>query len=169
MWLADGPVRCDGGTNFCPGRGVSRGENITFAKRYDDLVVQPAFDGIQADTDANSAASDAAQATADGAQTTADVLGDRVDAFGRSVPLLQWSNWATGPVGNGPSGVAFDGTNIWVTNRFDGTVTRINAATAVVVGGPITVGDSPVGVAFDGTNIWVTNDFDGTVSKIPVG
>jgi hypothetical protein len=44
---------CDGGTNFCPGRGVSRGENITFAKRYDDLVVQPALDGIRAEIAAN--------------------------------------------------------------------------------------------------------------------
>lgn len=34
---------CDGGTNFCPNDPVTRGENITFAKRYDDLVVQPAL------------------------------------------------------------------------------------------------------------------------------
>lgn len=37
---------CDGGANFCPDRSVSRGENITFAKRYDDLVVQPALTEI---------------------------------------------------------------------------------------------------------------------------
>ena len=28
---------CNGGTGFCPDRVVTRGENITFAKRYDDL------------------------------------------------------------------------------------------------------------------------------------
>ena len=33
---------CNGGTAFCPEDPVTRGENITFAKRYDDLVVQPA-------------------------------------------------------------------------------------------------------------------------------
>ena len=32
---------CNGGTGFCPDDGVTRGENITFAKRYDDIVVQP--------------------------------------------------------------------------------------------------------------------------------
>ncbi|MDG1410289.1 MAG: hypothetical protein P8Q52_06055, partial [Acidimicrobiales bacterium] len=44
---------CDGGTNFCPDRGVTRAENITFAKRYDDLVVQPALDDIRAEIAAN--------------------------------------------------------------------------------------------------------------------
>jgi len=38
---------CDAGTNFCPDRNVTRGENITFAKRYDDLVVQPALEDIE--------------------------------------------------------------------------------------------------------------------------
>ena len=33
---------CDGGTNFCPNDGVTRGENLTFAKRYHDLVAVPA-------------------------------------------------------------------------------------------------------------------------------
>jgi YVTN family beta-propeller protein len=71
-------------------------------------------------------------------------------------------------VGNSPGGVAFDGTNIWVTNGFDGTVSKIDAVTGMVAD-TITVGNSPSAVAFDGTNIWVTNDVDGTVSKIPVG
>ncbi len=47
---------CDGGANFCPERNVTRGENITFAKRYDDLVVQPKFTTIDGTTTANSAA-----------------------------------------------------------------------------------------------------------------
>ena len=38
---------CEGGSNFCPDRGVTRGENITFAKRYDDLVVQPALQALE--------------------------------------------------------------------------------------------------------------------------
>ncbi|MDG2216545.1 MAG: hypothetical protein P8L46_00700, partial [Acidimicrobiales bacterium] len=42
---------CDGGTNFCPNREVTRGENITFAKRYDDLN-QVWLADIQADADA---------------------------------------------------------------------------------------------------------------------
>ncbi|MCP3976885.1 MAG: hypothetical protein GY720_20555 [bacterium] len=46
---------CDNGANFCPERNVTRGENITFAKRYDDLVVQPKFTTIDAAAEANAA------------------------------------------------------------------------------------------------------------------
>jgi len=55
---------CDGGTNFCPNREVTRGENITFAKRYDDLN-QVWLADIQADADAAQDDADAAQDTAD--------------------------------------------------------------------------------------------------------
>ena len=34
---------CGAGTTFCPEDPVTRGENITFAKRYDDNIVQPAL------------------------------------------------------------------------------------------------------------------------------
>ena len=44
---------CEGGTGFCPDRGVTRAENITFAKRYHDLVVLPVLDDIRADIAAN--------------------------------------------------------------------------------------------------------------------
>ena len=37
---------CQGGTNFCPDDPVTRGENITFAYRYDQNVVQPALASI---------------------------------------------------------------------------------------------------------------------------
>ena len=72
-WAKDNGMTtgCDGGTNFCPGRGVSRGENITFAKRYDDLVVQPALDDVNTAIDANTTAASTAQATADTAQADA--------------------------------------------------------------------------------------------------
>ena len=58
---------CEGGTGFCPDRGVTRAENITFAKRYDDLVVQPALDAIDTAIDANTTAASTAQTTADAA------------------------------------------------------------------------------------------------------
>jgi len=69
-------------------------------------------------------------------------------------------------VGPRPVGVAFDGTNIWVTIAGSNYVKRINAATGVVVGAPIPVGLGPVGVAFDGTNIWVTNVGSNNVTRI---
>ena len=73
---------------------------------------------------------------------------------------------ATVNVGDGPRGVAFDGTYIWVANRDDGTVSKINPVTGTVIGTPIAVGSQPLGVAFDGTNIWVTNNGSNNVSKI---
>lgn len=43
-WAADNGITngCGSG-NFCPDDPVTRGENITFAKRYDDNIVQPAL------------------------------------------------------------------------------------------------------------------------------
>ena len=69
---------CDGGTNFCPERGVTRGENITYAKRYDDIVAQPAFLTLGAAADAAQADADAAQADADAAQADADNNNDLI-------------------------------------------------------------------------------------------
>ncbi len=78
---------CDGGTNFCPDRGVTRGENITFAKRYDDLVVQPALAATNAAVDAVEA--DVATNTADVATNTADIA-DNASDIG-TAPVLLWA------------------------------------------------------------------------------
>ncbi len=52
-----GSGNCGGtGNNFCGELGVTRGENITFAKRYDDFVVQPALTTLTGTAAANSAA-----------------------------------------------------------------------------------------------------------------
>ncbi|MGB1083778.1 MAG: hypothetical protein ACPG1B_04135, partial [Ilumatobacteraceae bacterium] len=66
-------------------------------------------------------------------------------------------------VGDGPFGIAFDGTNIYVTNYVDDTVSVIDPNTNTVTA-TINVGDGPYGIAFDGTNIYVTNYVDDTVS-----
>jgi len=47
---------CGDGTTFCTNDPVTRGENITFAKRYDDFVVQPALTTLSAGAAANAAA-----------------------------------------------------------------------------------------------------------------
>ena len=62
-------------------------------------------------------------------------------------------------------GVAFDGANIWVSNKTLNTVSKLNAATGATIG-TYSVGDGPWGVAFDGANIWVTTAGDDTVSKL---
>jgi hypothetical protein len=59
-----------------------------------------------------------------------------------------------------PNGMAFDGTNMWVTDQGRNTVRK------GLVGQTFNVGHGPVGVAFDGTNIWVANSSDGTVTKL---
>ncbi len=71
-------------------------------------------------------------------------------------------------VGNNPSGIAFDGANIWVANWGDGTVSKIQATSGTILS-TVLVGDQPYAVAFDGANIWVANEGSGTVSKIQAG
>ena len=87
------------------------------------------------------------------------------------VALMSWATCnrttANVTVGSHPAGVAFDGTNIWVTNQNSGTVSKINPSTNTVTA-TVTVGTNPCGVAFDGTNIWVANNGTNTVFKIPV-
>ncbi|MFM7534992.1 MAG: YncE family protein [Acidimicrobiales bacterium] len=84
------------------------------------------------------------------------------------IATLRWDQdpgrAATVTVGNGPQGVAYDGTSIWVTNSGSSTVSRINPTTLTVT--PVTVGIRPLGVAYDGTSIWVANYISNTVSRI---
>ena len=87
--------------------------------------------GAQTTADANTAAASAAQTTADTNAGELAGLGERVDAPGQRVALLQWWQETVG-VGDDPTGVAFDGTHIWVTNYNDDTVSKIVAATGAV-------------------------------------
>ena len=68
-------------------------------------------------------------------------------------------------MGINPQGVAFDGANIWVTNSYNNSVTKLRAADGAILG-TFNVGTGPTGVAFDGANIWVTNQDSNTVSKL---
>jgi YVTN family beta-propeller protein len=68
------------------------------------------------------------------------------------------------PAGVDSRWVAFDGTNVWVTNSHDGTVSKINAITGSTT--TVSVGLYPFGVAFDGSSIWVANRDSKTLSKI---
>ena len=96
----------------------------------------------------------------------------------------------TYPTGNGPVAVAFDGSNIWVANEFDDTVTKLSAsdgtklATFPVGDGPralafdgqsvwvvatVAVGDGPIALAYDGQDIWVSNNAGLSVSVLDGG
>ena len=74
-------------------------------------------------------------------------------AFGQEAgtPIVQ-----TLRVGNSPTGLAFDGGNVWVVNDLDNNVMKLRDADGALLG-TFNVGLYPVRAAFDGTNIWVTN------------
>ena len=87
--------------------------------------------------------------------------------IGNCGSLLRWdlpgchlANYATG---NNPSGIAFDGTNLWITNEQDNTVSKFNPTTGTKVDFP--TGTTPTAVAFDGANIWVANIDSDNLSK----
>ena len=82
-----------------------------------------------------------------------------------SLPPFDGSLVGTFPVGNGPVGVAFDGTHIWVPNRFSDDVTKLLASDGSLVG-TFSVGTLPQAVAFDGTHIWVANTSSDDVTKL---
>lgn len=81
----------------------------------------------------------------------------------QQIALLQWGrkDFATGTE---PTGVAYDGTYVWVTNATADTVSRIDRVTGAR--DDFATGSHPEGIAFDGTSIWVTNLYADTVSKI---
>src|SRR5215469_3966600 len=59
-----------------------------------------------------------------------------------------------------PYGVASDGTHVWVTNLYGGSVTELDAATGALVHvlqGPKYGFDDPAAISSDGSHVWVTN------------
>jgi YVTN family beta-propeller protein len=72
-------------------------------------------------------------------------------------------------VGKNPYGIAVDpvGTFAYVTNFFDGTVSRIDLGTNTVVA-TISVGSNPIGIVVspDGSKVYAVNNSSGTVSVI---
>ena len=69
------------------------------------------------------------------------------------------------PVGNGPVAVASDGSNIWVANEFDDSLTKLRASDGMELG-TFPVGDGPRALAFDGRSVWVANANDDTVTRL---
>jgi len=84
-----------------------------------------------------------------------------------AVAQLRWgySGMNAYTLGTSPYGVAFDGTNIWVTNQGSNNVTKVAASTGATVG-TYAVGRNPYGVAFDGGNVWVANSGSNNVTRI---
>ena len=71
----------------------------------------------------------------------------------------------TFPVGAFPIPILSVGSDIWLGNFNDGTLTKLRGSDGTTLG-TFGVGDGPNGIAFDGTNIWVTNFFSDDVTKL---
>ena len=67
-------------------------------------------------------------------------------------------------VGHGPQAVATGAGSLWVANRLDGTVSRIDRGRDEVV--TIDVGGEPTGVAFGAGSLWVADGQGRTVAQI---
>ncbi len=78
--------------------------------------------------------------------------------------LKQWYP-QTYPAGVNPAAIAFDGSNLWITNYTSNVVTKLRAIDGVIVG-TYPTGAWSLGIAFDGTNIWVVNSNSNTVTKL---
>jgi YVTN family beta-propeller protein len=105
-------------------------------------------------------------------QTTAGNPAGTVGVNPLQVALLKWfpayqSSSTFSVEGAVPTGVAFDGTNIWLSAG--GTITELAVSSGATVGVTALLGGSqPYGVAFDGANIWVACFAANVLLKVPV-
>src|SRR5580700_6890111 len=87
----------------------------------------------------------------------------------QQVAILRWypanQSGASFTVGSFPTGVAFDGANIWVANQLNNSVTKLRASDGAIQG-TFAVGITPDAPAFDGANIWVPNFNSNNVTKL---
>jgi hypothetical protein len=75
---------------------------------------------------------------------------------------------AASTLGNGPTSVAFDGTNVWTAN-FGGSVSIIAPQSPYTVTTVSTGFSALKGILYDGANIWVTDQAAGTLLKLNSG
>ena len=127
-WAADNGITTGtSATTFSPDASVTRAQNVTFAYRYDQNIVQPALEDIDTAIDANTTAASTAQATADTAQTAAEDAQDTADEG-------QWDLWLS----HSPWGLA-----VYDTDAPVGGMLRID-------GGMEISGAGTVGLPIDG-------------------
>jgi DNA-binding beta-propeller fold protein YncE len=88
---------------------------------------------------------------------------DRYQTLGLNPLQLALQRWypinrktRTFPVGASPSGLAFDGENIWVANYNGSSVSVLRASDGAPVG-TYPVGISPEALAYDGDSMWVVD------------
>jgi DNA-binding beta-propeller fold protein YncE len=69
------------------------------------------------------------------------------------------------PAGDGPDGIAVDGTTVWVSNSRGGTLTRLSTKTNTQIGERIPVGANPDEVEASNGVVWVANTDGDTVTR----
>jgi len=112
-----------------------------------------------------------AQQSSGGASADAQTLGQTSVSGSinfNAVAILRWypvNRTATFTVGSLPTGVVFDGADMWVSNVGDGTVTKLRANDGTSLG-TFAVGNFPMGMVFDGANIWVAQNGSSSVTKL---
>jgi hypothetical protein len=72
----------------------------------------------------------------------------------------------TSSLGSEPTGIAFDGTRIWIANSGSPGSVSIVTLNPVTVTTVTTGFSSVVGILYDGANIWVTDRGDATLKKL---
>jgi hypothetical protein len=89
------------------------------------------------------------------------------------VALLRWyqantgpTNFLVPPTSAGTVGIAFDGTNIWVSSYSTNRLNEFSINGQLLK--TINVGGAPLGLAFDGSKIWVANIGSGTLQTVQV-
>ena len=89
-----------------------------------------------------------------------------VEADGDAVVRVEANGTQTTiPVGRGPSAIAIGAGRVWIADRLDDQVKRIDPATNSI-DGVVPVAGAPSGLAFSGTTLWVTSSRTGTLTRI---
>jgi ABC-type transport system substrate-binding protein/class 3 adenylate cyclase len=68
-------------------------------------------------------------------------------------------------VGNGPAAIAGAFGSVWVANKLDGTVTRLDPSTGNTLA-TITVGEGPTSLVAADDRLWVANAYDSSITSI---
>ena len=103
----------------------------------------------------------------DAGDGTVDQVDDSTGALLQTINVVDDSGIQsqTVPTGAWPSAVSSDGTDVWVTNNTDDTVSEFDARTSSLLQ-TIAVGNDPNAVSSDGTHVWVLNAGDGTITVL---
>ncbi|CAB4846226.1 unannotated protein [freshwater metagenome] len=155
------PLSLAAKTGYAP---LAVNSTVKVARLNADLL-----DGVDSSLFLRSTAT-AVNATKLGGQTLAQVKSG-LAITPAQLATLRWDKDPTKPGTYGSatgsssqSGVAFDGTHVWVANSQSNTVSVLNQDGSHITGSPFTAENNPCGIAFDGAHMWVANAGSNTVS-----